>query len=412
MAYPPNIASQEVIQAEHFNELVRKYRQFWNGPEWNPDGDTPTSSPTFDTSHHTDTERHKGWGQAALVPSEVVSGTIITAENMNNLVAQINAGIFHIEEDPLTLIPKFSAAAIITVPAYTQIMDRLDNIIEARKFELEIINDSLGSVSSVHTNSWSDDLYSEYKATFNNYTEARHYFNSGGQLWLTLESGTQTGGNDPANINWQNMFEKLGEVRIGAIETTASGTGSPSLGGIQGFYSILSTGATVTIFDAAGYHALSTELLLKLANLPNVTALKISTIDVSIIETMMLANKDLKILAGVDTVTVHAGLAGAIGGITGVGCIFPKASVTMQEYVTKGEWTNANKISQALNSLSYLDAQPLLMEYLKFAMGIHHNDVAGGLRTLGKKLTQQEIDDVQARYILAKERLEVLNLIS
>jgi 4-hydroxy-tetrahydrodipicolinate synthase len=84
----------------------------------------------------------------------------------------------------------------------------------------------------------------------------------------------------------------------------------------------------------------------------------------------------------------------------------------MQEYVTKGEWTNANKISQALNSLSYLDAQPLLMEYLKLAMGFHHNDVAGGLRTLGKKLTQQEIDDVQARYILAKERLEVLNLIS
>ena len=52
------------------------------------------------------------------------------------------------------------------------------------------------------------------------------------------------------------------------------------------------------------------------------------------------------------------------------------------------------------------------MEYLKLAMGIHHNDVAGGLRTLGKKLTQQEIDDVQARYILAKERLEVLDLIS
>ncbi|MEZ4780738.1 MAG: dihydrodipicolinate synthase family protein [Flavobacteriaceae bacterium] len=89
--------------------------------------------------------------------------------------------------------------------------------------------------------------------------------------------------------------------------------------------------------DAAGYHALSTELLLKLAQLPNISALKISTIDVSIIETMMLANKDLKILAGVDTVTVHAGLAGACGGITGVGCIFPKASVSMQEYVSNGQ---------------------------------------------------------------------------
>ena len=164
--------------------------------------------------------------------------------------------------------------------------------------------------------------------------------------------------------------------------------------------------------DAAGYHAISTELLLRLSQLSNVTALKISTIDVSIIETLMLKNKDLKILAGVDTVTVHAGLAGACGGITGVGNIFPKASVTMQEYVLKGEWDKANKISQALNSLSYLDAQPLLLEYLKLAMGIHHNDVAGGLRTFGKKLTQQQIDDVKARYILAKERLEVLDLVS
>lgn len=163
--------------------------------------------------------------------------------------------------------------------------------------------------------------------------------------------------------------------------------------------------------DAAGYHALSTELLLKLAELPNINVLKISTIDVSIIETMMLANKDLKILAGVDTVTVHAGLAGACGGITGVGCIFPKASVSMQEYVSNGQWAEANKISQAMNSISYLDAQPLLMEYLKLAMGIHDNDVAGGLRTYGKKLTQNQIDDVRARYILAKERLEVLDLI-
>lgn len=163
--------------------------------------------------------------------------------------------------------------------------------------------------------------------------------------------------------------------------------------------------------DAAGYHALSTDILRRLAALPEVTALKISTTDVSTIETLMLENKDLKILAGVDTVTVHAGLAGACGGITGVGTIFPKASVTMQEYVLKGEWAEANKISQAMNSISYLDAQPLLMEYLKFAMGIHHNDADGGLRTFGKKLTQQQIDDVRARYILAKERLELLDLI-
>ena len=83
----------------------------------------------------------------------------------------------------------------------------------------------------------------------------------------------------------------------------------------------------------------------------------------------------------------------------------------MQEYVNNGKWAEANKISQAMNSISYLDAQPLLMEYLKFAFGIHHNDATGGLRTFGKTLTQQQIDDVRARYILAKERLEALDLI-
>ena len=163
--------------------------------------------------------------------------------------------------------------------------------------------------------------------------------------------------------------------------------------------------------DAAGYHALSTDILRRLATLPEVTALKISTTDVSTIETLMLENKELKILAGVDTVTVHAGLAGACGGITGVGCIFPKASVTMQEYVNNGEWDEANKISQAMNSISYLDAQPLLMEYLKFAFGVHHNDVDGGLRTLGETLTPQQIDEVRTRYFLAKERLELLGLL-
>ena len=83
----------------------------------------------------------------------------------------------------------------------------------------------------------------------------------------------------------------------------------------------------------------------------------------------------------------------------------------MLEYVTNGEWDKANKISQAMNSISYLDGQPLLLEYLKHAMGIHHNDEDGGLRTLGKKLTQEQIEDVRARYDLAKSRVDALGLL-
>ena len=43
-------------------------------------------------------------------------------------------------------------------------------------------------------------------------------------------------------------------------------------------------------------------------------------------------------------------------------------------------------------------------------MGIHHNDPEGGLCTYGKKLTQQEIDDVPREISTAKERLERLGL--
>jgi 1-pyrroline-4-hydroxy-2-carboxylate deaminase len=216
------------------------------------------------------------------------------------------------------------------------------------------------------------------------------------------------------------IVKELAKVGVDTVMVMPPKTKTvPSDEEMYAYYALSATAAKeagVTIMpynnpDAAGYHALSTDILRRLASLPEVTALKISTTDVSTIETLMLENKDLKILAGVDTVTVHAGLAGACGGITGVGCIFPKASVTMQEYVNNGEWAEANKISQAMNSISYLDAQPLLMEYLKYAFGIHHNDADGGLRTLGKKLTQQQIDDVRARYELAKERLELLDLL-
>ena len=216
------------------------------------------------------------------------------------------------------------------------------------------------------------------------------------------------------------IVEELAKVGVDTVMVMPPKTKAvPSEEEMYAYYALSETTAKdagVTIMpynnpEAAGYHELSTNLLKRLSVLPRVTALKISTMDVSIIETLTLENEDLKVLAGIDTVTVHAGLAGASGGITGVGCIFPKASVTMQEYITNGEWAEANKISRALNSISYLDAQPLLLEYLKFAFGIHHNDADGGLRTYGKKLTQQQIDDVRTRYILAKERLEVLDLI-
>ena len=96
---PPNA---DKITAAQFNTLVSLYNDFWQGGSY-----------SYDSYHTGDLTRRKGWGQPAVIPT-VSQTTIITAEHTNYLITQINAGLWHIDEDVSSLQVKRGASTSIS----------------------------------------------------------------------------------------------------------------------------------------------------------------------------------------------------------------------------------------------------------------------------------------------------------
>jgi len=240
-----------------------------------PYGDIPSAGDvvtiTIANSHNTETARQKGWGQPAVIPT-VSQTTVITAEHTNYLLAQINAGLWHIEEDHASLQVKRSAETSISATIYNQLENLYNNVIEPKKFNVDPASKSVNT-SIVTTDNgsgdWLNDLYSEHKFAFTSYSEARHFFNSGGEFIVDMSS--TAGGTNAPSLTWNTFFNNLGVVRIGAETTTNDGDGidSPytSVGGAKGFYSMngadngsppaLNSGDWQTIYNVAADNAAS-----------------------------------------------------------------------------------------------------------------------------------------------------------
>lgn len=212
-----------------------------------PYGDIPSAGDvvtiTIANSHNTETARQKGWGQPAVIPT-VAQTTVITAEHTNYLLAQINSGLWHIEEDPATLQVKRSATTSISATIYNQLENLYNNVIEPKKFNVDPASKSVNTsivITDNGSSEWLNDLYSEHKFAFTSYSEARHFFNSGGELLVDMSS--TAGGTNPESLAWNSFFENLGIIRIGATTTTNDGDGEgdapyTSIGGVKGFYSM------------------------------------------------------------------------------------------------------------------------------------------------------------------------------
>lgn len=283
-----------IIAADDFNEVTSEYDVYWRDPK---DGSGAVVTYSYDADHTTDLARRKGWGQPAVTPV-VSSNTIIEADHVNALVAQINSGIYHTNND-LPLLVKYAnidviyANAVNTVPAYPTtlnptgwlgISNEISTTIDTNKLNLGALSgeDSYSDASyyvdiatggAVWDATVNNTLTSEVKWTFANYTEARHYFNSGGSLVVDLTAGIGVWSNgkgnpsEPANINtpgtnpgagggsngaddWQEIFRSIGEIRFGA--EYCKRTGSNGIEG-TGFYGLDIAGSYVSCFSASGF---------------------------------------------------------------------------------------------------------------------------------------------------------------
>jgi hypothetical protein len=224
-------------------------------PSIQPQDGTATTI-TIANSHITEVARRKGWGQPAVIPT-VAQTTIITAEHTNYLLAQINAGLWHIEEDVSSLQVKRGASTSVLASIYEALESLYNNVIEPKKFNIDPSSKNVNnSIVTTGNNStpWQSDLYSEHKFVFTGYNAARHFFNSGGELIVDMSS-TSGGTNQPSMV-WNAFFDNLGIVRIGAETTTNDGDSEndvpyTSVGGAKGFYNIpgVDNGASPTNSD-------------------------------------------------------------------------------------------------------------------------------------------------------------------
>ena len=226
MLSKPSIAiTGNKIKAEELNNLVNYYNEIWSDPQ---------SAPfLFNASHGAGTDdRRYGWGQtAALIsPTPVASttlnqfsGTQVTISDINQIIAQVNAGLYHTEDDPTAgagvtgLYPlggpsSLSVGSPIPVTLYNDICDKAETLL-TDKYKVDWANFSLSEVQSINTADWNLDLACEHKFSFTSYSEARYFFNSGGELALEL---SMAGGGNQYNQIWASIFDQFDSIRIGA----------------------------------------------------------------------------------------------------------------------------------------------------------------------------------------------------
>src|SRR5436189_502610 len=110
------------------------------------------------------------------------------------------------------------------------------------------------------------------------------------------------------------------------------------------------------------------DMFAELIECKNITAVKESTRDVTNVTRLKNRFGDrLKVLCGVDTVTLEELCAGADGLVAGLVDAFPKETVTIYNLVKAGKIAEATKIYRWFMPLLELDIHPKLVQYIKMA---------------------------------------------
>jgi len=252
-AETPTGATDGRIKAAEWNELIRYYNEIWSDK---------IVVPVFDAAHHTDVERRFGWGQTPAAYTPLVDNTqVILINHINQSVAQLNAGIVHQDDQaaPVTNSIKTQFADtypmnLITATHYIGILDKIGSL-TTNKYLSDFNDLNLAERVSTNTATWTDDLAVEHKFTFNTYSDARHFFNSGGELTFEL---SMAAGGSAGNMVWQELFDQFDSIRIGAenCKVVTADAGQFDVMGTssivpKGFYTGINyNGAYSTVLDA------------------------------------------------------------------------------------------------------------------------------------------------------------------
>tara|TARA_B100001057_G_scaffold500856_1_gene618309 strand:+ start:5431 stop:6393 length:963 start_codon:yes stop_codon:yes gene_type:complete len=202
-----------------------------------------------------------GYGQS-LTSAQVLTGSTITATQMDNLRVDINkchnhqqgtdAGIGNIDAGQIIGADASGTslgALTETTEGYNDYDSAVTTITTNRFLINEVpANSTTGSLdSSARTSSWSTSINHEFTCSFTDANHARHFFNSGGEIRF---SSTHTGGSGSKTTSWQSIQSTMGTIKFKYTSTAQTGTGGTTTS--KGWYDLTTSYQEVFRQNATG----------------------------------------------------------------------------------------------------------------------------------------------------------------
>lgn len=153
---------------------------------------------------------------------------------------------------------------------------------------------------------------------------------------------------------------------------------------------------------------LTPRVLKILAEFDNIVAVKEFSGDIRRVHDI-LRETDLEVLIGIDDLGMEGGLVGATGWIAGFANAMPKESIRLFQLAREGKAKEALDIYSAVLPLFHFDANPRLVQYIKYGMELIGRPV-GPSRPPRLPLSEKDKQEVRAAYEYALERLQMVTL--
>jgi hypothetical protein len=219
-----------LIQAQDFNTLVGG----------NPTATANTLNATWATGSGS-----AGYGQTAV--ANVAVADTVTASSWNALVSNTASAATH-QGSSITSVTAPTAGTVVTHVA--AIPTNLQTIYTNR------LNAATQSGTTANTatrgTTWTTAITFTHTAAFANSNAARFFFNSGGQLKMTVSHANNAAG---INLLFNNLASNVGTVVLSA---PSSGTASIAGTTYNGITKVGTGGNSPTISQNNGYYALTT----------------------------------------------------------------------------------------------------------------------------------------------------------
>lgn len=230
--------SGDIIEDQHFNDPITTVNTVY--------GDLYSG----DTGVNAD----KGYGVTTPGPNSVTSGQLVTALQWNNIFSRLTQVCQHQGTAIGDVVSSVNIGDIITAydAAGSGLLNVANNAYNNRlniAFSNATITSGGSLGSSQRTTSWSAAATIEWNFTlsFGSYDNARHYFNSGGQIRF---AGSLTGYSaKDTNTNIDNMLTGL-QTMIFDTQQMLAGNGE---GEAVGVYDLTDTYQTLLYREPAGY---------------------------------------------------------------------------------------------------------------------------------------------------------------